>query len=85
MRSYTAGMWKTCVKAMESLWVSCGQNLGVFHSHVLNQICTRITSWLFHDMYTFCVQNFAVTVGKFTSVSGQFYTQYTGPTKTTTN
>lgn len=78
-------MWISCVQVAEKTWVACGQSMAVLHSQFLSPFMSWITARLFRGLYTFCVQNCTAIVGNFTSVNSRLYTQYTGPTKTTTN
>ena len=78
-------MWTTCVQLVEKAWDACGQSVAVVRSQFSFHINHWITGRLFRVLCTFCIQQYTGTVGKFTSVIGRLYTQYTGLTKTTTN
>lgn len=74
-----------CAQFVENTRRACGQNLAVLHTLRFAQILKGITIEFSIHVYTICVQKFCNVVCNFTPVSGQFYTLFTGPTKTTTN
>lgn len=73
-----------CAQPVHNHWLACGQKSAVINSPLSRSFAMRKTLIVLPVMYTYCVQNCTAIVGKITSVNRQFYTVYTGLTKTTT-
>lgn len=75
---------QVCAQLVYNHTVACGQNQGLINSPAKCRAIMRKSHQFIPALYTLCIQKYTANVGNTTSVLKEFYTVYTGLTKTTT-